>query len=198
MGKGKGRMPSQHLQSRISYLHQAAIYMQSISDGRVQDSSSPVYYGSLKNLPPKFLQKKPRASMQVTSQGSDVIQTSLDHPAKREVGIRPQICGSGQTRHFISHLKAVALKGQVRLEPDLKHSICKKCDSLLIAGSTSTSEVENPSRGRLKPWADILVVTCTVCGTKKRFPQGSKRQMKRSKRIKSSRPRAVSEEPIQK
>ncbi|KAF2141072.1 uncharacterized protein K452DRAFT_194381, partial [Aplosporella prunicola CBS 121167] len=84
--------------------------------------------------------------------------------------------------HLISHLQLVSLKAQVRLSHQVKHSICKRCSAILVAGSTSSSSVENPSRGGKKPWADVLVVECSVCGARKRFPVGATRQLKKKDR----------------
>ena len=82
-----------------------------------------------------------------------------------------------------SHLRSVSLKSQIRLPQDVKRSICRKCDTPLIESSTSATTIENPSKGKAKSWADIKVVTCKACGTKKRFPTSSKRQLKKKHRM---------------
>ncbi|KAF1977933.1 Rpr2-domain-containing protein [Bimuria novae-zelandiae CBS 107.79] len=89
---------------------------------------------------------------------------------------------SGLALQMASDLHTVSRKGQVRLSSELKRSICKTCYTSLIPGRTATQTIENDSRGGKKPWADVLVMACTVCGTKKRFPVGAKRQLKKSKR----------------
>lgn len=60
----------------------------------------------------------------------------------------------------------------MRLDPSIKRTICKRCDSLLVPGVSSTNRIENPSKGGKKPWADVLVVECNACGAVKRFPVG--------------------------
>ncbi|KAK2746516.1 hypothetical protein FQN57_003142 [Myotisia sp. PD_48] len=87
-------------------------------------------------------------------------------------------------RQYTLQYRAVSLKSQIRLDQDIKRSICKRCDSPLRPGSTSTEEVENKSQGKKKPWADVLVVTCNFCGTQKRYPQTQKRSMKLAQRRK--------------
>ena len=88
---------------------------------------------------------------------------------------------STQPRHLLSQLRAVSLKSQIKLSRELKHSLCKRCDSLLVPGQTSIERTSNDSSGGRKPWADVLVVTCKFCGTMKRFPVGrGPRQPKRS------------------
>ncbi|KAF1962974.1 Rpr2-domain-containing protein, partial [Byssothecium circinans] len=89
---------------------------------------------------------------------------------------------SGLAIQLGSDLHSVSRKGQIRLNVDLKRNICKSCNSVLIAGRTATHEIENQSKGAKKPWADVLVVGCTICGSKKRFPVGAKRQLKKNER----------------
>lgn len=79
-----------------------------------------------------------------------------------------------QSRHLLSQLRAVSLKSQIRLAPELKHSFCKRCDTLLVPGETSTTRTTNDSRQSQKPWADVLVITCTYCGTARRIPYGQR------------------------
>ncbi|GAB7346581.1 hypothetical protein MBLNU457_5769t1 [Dothideomycetes sp. NU457] len=85
-----------------------------------------------------------------------------------------------------SHLRSVSLKSQIRLTQDVKRSICRKCDMPLIESSTSDITIENDSKDKAKPWADIRVITCRSCGTKKRFPIGAKRQTKKKNRLVST------------
>jgi ribonuclease P protein subunit RPR2 len=95
------------------------------------------------------------------------------------VHVRPQ---SALALQLGSHLRAVSLKGQVRLSTDLKRTLCKTCNTILIPGQTSTQTVENESKGERKPHADVLVVECNFCKSKKRFPIGVARQQKKAKR----------------
>ena len=89
---------------------------------------------------------------------------------------------SGLALQLASDLHAVSRKGQVRLSPELKRSVCKTCYAVLIPSRTATQTLENESKQGKKPWADVLVLACTLCGTKKRFPVGSKRPKKKGER----------------
>jgi ribonuclease P protein subunit RPR2 len=60
--------------------------------------------------------------------------------------------------------------------------MCKSCNTVLVPGHTVVQTIENPSKGGKKPWADVLVVACLVCGGKKRFPVGAAKQLKKVKR----------------
>jgi ribonuclease P protein subunit RPR2 len=81
-----------------------------------------------------------------------------------------------------SDLQQVSRKGQLRLAVDLKRSVCKSCNTILIPGRTATQTIENPSKGGKKPWADVLVISCNLCGGSKRFPVGATKQLKKAKR----------------
>ncbi|KAF1828677.1 DUF159-domain-containing protein [Decorospora gaudefroyi] len=81
-----------------------------------------------------------------------------------------------------SDLQQVSRKGQLRLAVDLKRSMCKSCNTILIPGRTATQNMENQSRDGKKPWADVLVVTCNLCAGKKRFPVGASKQLEKAKR----------------
>ncbi|KAF2257075.1 Rpr2-domain-containing protein [Trematosphaeria pertusa] len=89
---------------------------------------------------------------------------------------------SGLALQLGSHLHTVSRKGQVRLSVHLKRSMCKSCNAVLIPGRTSSHRIENGSKGQKKPWADVLVIECTLCGGNKRFPVGAQRQPKKSER----------------
>jgi ribonuclease P protein subunit RPR2 len=98
--------------------------------------------------------------------------------------VEANLTGPCQTlsRRLISDLRSVSLKGLMRMSPDMKHSICKNCQTLLMEGTTCTAQVENQSKGGKKPWADVLVRKCNTCGLKKRFPLAAERQARRPRR----------------
>lgn len=96
------------------------------------------------------------------------------------------------SRCLLSDLRNVSLKAQIRLSPAVKHTICKRCNTLLLEGSTCSVEVENKSKGGGKPWADVLVRTCKKCSLGRRIPVGAERQKRRLHRT-----RGVQDDPVQ-
>ena len=86
--------------------------------------------------------------------------------------------GYGQSRHLLNQLRGVSKKSQIRLAGDIKHTVCKRCDSLLVSGESSLEEVKNDSKGARKPWADVFEIKCKTCGIVKRFPTGQQRVQK--------------------
>ena len=90
---------------------------------------------------------------------------------------------SGLPFLFTAQLKQVALKSQVRLHTDVKRTICKACNAILVENQSCRNFVENLSRGGKKDWANVLVIQCLACGRKNRIPTGAKRQQRKSKRV---------------
>ena len=120
-----------------------------------------------------------QAATETPEQGKEHTETSIRVPNNANVRVRPQ---SALALQMGTHLRAVSLKGQVRLSTALKRTLCKTCNAILIPGQTSTQAVENESRGGRKPHADVLVIECSFCKSKKRFPVGATRQQKKAKR----------------
>lgn len=152
MPASKGPKPGtnrlhKHLHSRVSYLHQAARYLSGARDPREQIRPN---------------------TAQLVSEGSSDKLAAETQPANST------IIESRESQRLLSQLRGVSLRSQIRLTPRLKHTICKRCNMILISGTTSSEAIENASRGGKKPWADVFVVGCRYCGTKKRFPLGAK------------------------
>lgn len=80
---------------------------------------------------------------------------------------------SVEVNRLLGQIRGVSQKSQLRLSATVKHTICKRCDSLLIAGRTSGEAILNPSKNGKKPWADLFEIRCLNCGTVKRFAVGS-------------------------
>lgn len=81
-----------------------------------------------------------------------------------------------------SDLQQVSRKAQIRLAVDMKRTICKRCNTVLVPGRTAIQTIENSSKNGRKPWADILSIECKLCGGKKRFPIGATKQPKKNGR----------------
>ncbi|KAJ5787820.1 hypothetical protein N7457_002810 [Penicillium paradoxum] len=177
MAKGKkeaknAKNSQSHIRARLDYLHQAALYFQGTSTLQnpqsihiVQSNEESFVGGQLS-----------------VSETSHVLESNQQaHPASQKRTDKPL---GNLSRVCISHLRAVALKTQIRLPTTLKRSVCKRCETILTPGVTCSHEITNASRGGKKPWADVLVVRCFQCGTEKRFPQTEKRVKKLAQRRK--------------
>lgn len=152
--KQQGNVANRPLYSRISYLYQAAAYLSrtTANNGSLATSERAHHDESL------LTQAGPAAAEKI--------------PLERQVK-------QSMARHLLTDMRSTSLKTQIRLSPAMKRTICKYCDTLLIDGETSTSVIENTSKGAQKPWADVLVITCKTCGGLKRFPVNAPRQKRR-------------------
>lgn len=178
-------VPQKHLHSRISFLFQAATYLSEVGNSGPTNGSTGPTNDELSAAAIKD-EHLLRATERASQEKGEVIpmQTTRSDPRLEDDILNSSFSKAlGPSRHFLSHLRAVSLKGQIRLTPAVKHAICKRCNTLLVPGSTSTSNVENKSRGGRKAWADVLVVTCKSCGSVRRFPIGATRQQRRTKRF---------------
>ncbi|PYI21725.1 Rpr2-domain-containing protein [Aspergillus japonicus CBS 114.51] len=170
-GKSKGKKDSaggvnSHIRARIDYLYKAATFLQAQSSAdHVGDSTN------------ETEDQKPSVSTRivplVSPSAGSVGETAALDGQNAATGQLPQL-----SRNYLSQMRGVSLKTQLRLPVDMKRSFCKRCDTLLLPGVTCTREMRNPSRGRRKPWAELLVIRCSTCGTEKRFPQTEKRSKK--------------------
>ncbi|PYH45346.1 ribonuclease P Rpr2/Rpp21/SNM1 subunit [Aspergillus saccharolyticus JOP 1030-1] len=169
-GKSKGKKDSaggvnSHIRARIDYLYKAATFLQA--------QSGACHTGVTTNESNDQEPPVPTHIVPLTAGSTDAVGQSQFSQEQTATGELPQL-----SRNYVSQMRGVSLKTQLRLPVDMKRSFCKRCDTLLIPGSTCTKELRNPSRGRRKPWADLLVIRCSTCGTEKRFPQTDKRGKK--------------------
>jgi ribonuclease P protein subunit RPR2 len=153
--KGAGGVSNKALHSRVSFLYQAAAYLAAREPQILENSCGA---------------ERTNAHQHVVRVSHRASQDDISLPSQ------------ALSRRCISDLRSVALKTQIRLSPSMKHSICKRCDIILLDGSTCASEIENKSKDGRKPWADVLVRRCKSCGYESRFPCGAKRQTRRPSR----------------
>lgn len=162
-GKGARGVPNKHLHARVAYLQQAAKYLtlRSCASNGVDHGTTPItgHDNTLQLQESNQAPKIPPGTPAITR----------DHV-------------SGLPTYLSSHLRQVALKAQIRLNPSVKRSICKTCNTVQIEGETCSKYTENLSHNGRKPHAEMLVLECLACGTKKRFPTAAVRQRKKDER----------------
>ncbi|ROW10289.1 hypothetical protein VMCG_01903 [Cytospora schulzeri] len=153
--------------SRMSFLYQAATCMAIIDAGNSESAKS--------------TQTTPPAAADSDAHMED------GHKDDYKVGINhdgnPPPTTQALSRKLLTDLRSVTLKTQIRMNSDIKRTICKYCDTLLVEGQTCTSTVENQSKGGRKPWADLLTIKCHTCSQTRRYPVNAPRQKRRPLRI---------------
>lgn len=185
VAKGPKGVPNRHLHARISYLYQAVNYLSTASELQ-RDAKAAVSDFTER---PSAQQRDDNGGQENKQEGADGMdidsrpQKSRTDPAKPSTFTQASDASSIKPALYLTpHVRSVSLKSQVRLSRDVKRSLCKRCDTLLIPGKTSESKLENLSYEGQKLWADVLLVHCKTCGATKRFPVGAKRQLRKSAR----------------
>ncbi|KAH7116789.1 RNAse P Rpr2/Rpp21/SNM1 subunit domain-containing protein [Dendryphion nanum] len=159
----------------------------------------------IKGVPNKHLHARTtflyQAAAYLTVQASTAVSTTPDITAEEPVLTEQHVERNTQTivqsklaLQLGHHLRAVSHKGQLRLSAEFKRALCKSCNAVLIPGRTSTQTVENHSKEGRKPWADVLVIECNLCGSKKRFPVGATRQGDKKKRNQKRRDESTAQD----
>lgn len=181
--KGARSVPNKHLHARVSFLHQAATLL-------AVQGANPLSKSSTE--PPIIAHSEPilqrpaseSASLKETQSEVQEIHKQDKTISSEETGDDPLLCPL--SFHLSSHLRQVARRSQIRLHPSLKRTSCKTCNAVLIEGQTCRKHMENASKCGKKRHADILVLECRNCGSKKRFPVGVERQERKSLRLAAS------------
>ena len=179
--KVKKGVPNKHLHARIAYLDQAVKYLSAQSLTQSHNGNKKFDSDELHDhfQPAERTTTIPPGTLAIDAAHSIANQKpSRGHPSTATFNPPP----SGLPLQLNAHLRSVAQKAQIRLSQDLKHAICKICNSSLIEGETYLRSIENLSKGGRKPWADVLVLKCCACGACKRFPIGAKKQKRKSLR----------------
>ncbi|PLB49235.1 Rpr2-domain-containing protein [Aspergillus steynii IBT 23096] len=178
--KGVAGGVNSHIRARLNYLHAAATYLQTGEiPSRRSTGPDPVEGAQAEDKESEPVSA--RIVPQVVNDDEAIKEESTTAPT-------PTSLNPNLSRVLISHMRGVSLKSQLRLPVEVKRSFCKRCETLLVPGVNYVQEIRNDSRGRSKPWADVLVVRCTTCGTEKRFPQAEKRSKKLAERRKMQEP----------
>lgn len=150
--KGASGGAHQHIRARMAYLHRASTYL--------------------------FSQQQSIKTPTKIERENATPQTSSDTPKEQDQNQEHSALRACIPRHYINQMRGVSLKAQQRLSIETKRSFCKRCDLPLVPGVTCTEEIRNASKGRKKPWADVLVIRCSACETEKRIPQNKPRSRK--------------------
>ncbi|KAJ5474177.1 hypothetical protein N7475_003743 [Penicillium sp. IBT 31633x] len=190
MAKGKketknAKNSQSHIRARLDYLHQAALYFQDKSAFQKCQSTEDIQNNKDSLVAGQVSLGDTRHDLESKQQARLAKQEKTDEPLRN------------LSRVCVSHLRAVAMKTQIRLPVTLKRSVCKRCDTVLTPGVTCSHETRNASRGGKKPWADLLVVRCFTCGTVKRFPQTDKRAKKLVQRRKEKESALLRDDPVE-
>ncbi|CAH2241698.1 ribonuclease P protein subunit rpr2 isoform X2 [Pararge aegeria] len=113
-------------------------------------------------------------------QGNDSFQriNYLYQISKHMAGINPVL-----SAYYGNLIVNVAKKNVLKIHPDIKRQICKKCRSTLVDGTSAKMKIKNKDKSKCIEWI------CNTCGTKKVFPADKDKDH----RVWLERPEAVEE-----
>lgn len=177
MGKAKSlkegknaKNAKSHFKARMEFLDKAANYLQAASTATV-----PVSVPEPTKAAERDVQKTRDREAGEHMVPEHTLNTSAKQVVRSETNKKTL---ANISRVYISHMRGVSLKTLTRLPIPTKRSFCKRCETPLTSGVSSSQEIQNASRGRKKPWADVEVLRCLVCGTEKRFPKTGRKSKK--------------------
>ena len=173
---GKSENISQrHLHCRISYLYQAAVYLDTVE---LNVGKAPLERRKV-DMGESVGSRAAEATSTVAERFDDRSASTEKETKKAKLCDRRLGCGrkleplqgpSPLTHHLLASMRSISQKSQIRLAQSIKRSVCRRCNQLLTLHSSA--EIENLSRERKKPRADVLVVRCCRCGSAKRYSVG--------------------------
>ncbi|KAI0823617.1 Rpr2-domain-containing protein [Trametes gibbosa] len=109
-------------------------------------------------------------SQTLTSTSADTnIQTTLQPSkgrSKKKQKLRHPKDAAELSRSYVGTMRTVGQKTMVRMDPSMKRTLCKTCDTVLLPGSTVTVRI----RPSLQPNGQSVVHTCLTCQTLRRIP----------------------------
>jgi len=78
-----------------------------------------------------------------------------------------------RSNRYVKLARRLSMRYRTRLRPELKHRICKKCNSYLVYGSNARARLR---RG----W---IAITCLQCGNVTRHPYTPRKEKESKKRL---------------
>ncbi|KAG6845084.1 hypothetical protein H0H87_000989 [Tephrocybe sp. NHM501043] len=134
---------------RLNFLYQAGVYLNTLPSAEASTSlTSPK-----PNAPPITSKKAPAGKKRKRSNSHAAMASDL-------------------SRTYISIMKSVGQKTTVKIDPAVKRTLCKGCNSIMIPGSTAIVRVKkSPAHGH------AMAYTCTGCQTSRRIPTPPKLQV---------------------
>lgn len=162
-----GKAPPKHLKARLDHLFNAAKYLREVHESTSRTKTMAMERRDLQSRAETHV-GSPTIDLEVTKSGTEANSRSLS------------IETVAADHVLVAQIRSIATKAQIRLSREAKHQLCKGCDAVLIPNVTSTTKLENKSKRGRKPHATTKIVHCNLCGVKKHFPIGAKRQLRKS------------------
>ncbi|GAA5910431.1 ribonuclease P Rpr2/Rpp21/SNM1 subunit [Sporobolomyces salmoneus] len=180
---GSTSVPSRDALQRLSYLYQASALLNNITG--FEASSRPKKRRKIvtKNQGEAIAQVKGGLGAQEKEgdQDQDEGRKVVKRASQAQDGLVDKVAVARETsassgrpgeerlrpisRHLVRTMQDVAKKATLRMDPAVKRTVCKGCDSVLVPGISSSVRIK-PSG----PHAHLVVHTCANCLAQRRLP----------------------------
>ena len=70
------------------------------------------------------------------------------------------------SNRYVAIARKIAMRQRVRIDRELRRQFCRRCSSFLVPGKTS----------RVRVHGGMVVVTCLVCKSRRRYPVAERRK----------------------
>ncbi|KAH9961315.1 RNAse P, Rpr2/Rpp21 subunit, partial [Russula dissimulans] len=164
--KNKGDTPNPNnianrdILQRLNFLYQASVYMESIS----RQSSNFVDAGA---GPSESDSGPPVGATTLGKAGPSIARPSKAAKRKgdREQGKRRVICAADIGQGYVRTMRLIGQKATVKMDPTVKRTLCKGCDTVLIPGLSATVRVNSACTHR-----HVIMTNCLRCKSARRIP----------------------------
>ncbi|EIW82870.1 Rpr2-domain-containing protein [Coniophora puteana RWD-64-598 SS2] len=145
---------------RLNFLYQASVFLNNISAAgpsspQAPDETDTTHDGAEGHVPPVQDQDVPSSSPK-------------PRPARRRQrkdSKRKVMSTSELSRSYVDAMKVIGQKTIVKMDPSVKRTLCKGCNTVLVPGVTARVRVKgSPVHG------NVVSYTCNACKTVRRIP----------------------------
>ncbi|KIK69088.1 hypothetical protein GYMLUDRAFT_214065 [Collybiopsis luxurians FD-317 M1] len=131
---------NQDVIQRLNFLYQASVY--------------------LNNIHSTTTFSKSESTLSLPANNQDDSQSKTMNKRRKKI-----VKLNDLSRNYIETLKTVGTRTTVQLDPSVKRTLCKACNTVLIPGSTASIRTKRlPSHGH------VMVYTCMTCKHSLRIP----------------------------
>ncbi|KAG7096392.1 hypothetical protein E1B28_003835 [Marasmius oreades] len=144
-------VPNRDIIHRLNFLYQASVYLHSVDE---DDSCS------------TLSTSQPQPEPQVSASSSDAGVVAKTKTRGRGKKRKIWKVGMGDlAKAYIGTMKVVSTKTTVRMDPSIKRTLCRGCNTVLVVGSTASVRVKgSPCHGH------SMRYTCLKCQHSRNIP----------------------------
>ncbi|CAB4432901.1 unnamed protein product [Rhizophagus irregularis] len=163
MGKKKEKnseprlIQHREIYQRMNFLYQAATLMTTISANITQPS--PILPTTSTSQQPSLLYSFSDQEQELQQGQSKIIKSNAT-TNKTNLDNTKNLASLG--RFYINTMKTIGTKQVLRIDPSIKRTICKRCETILLPGVTSKVRIKS----RPEPHLQVM---CTECNTSKNY-----------------------------